>query len=103
MYIHGEGSIECMKFNIDWIFRHCAGAAGTRRQGEEGGEGWWEVVEEEVSELPRARCSADCDAHKGEGSGSPDAGGGGDDGDSVETENGHVLFWFPIWKQTKWG
>lgn len=27
MYIHVEGSIECMKSNIDWIFRHCVGAA----------------------------------------------------------------------------
>lgn len=28
MYIHGESSIERMKSNIDWIFRHRVGAAG---------------------------------------------------------------------------
>lgn len=57
MYIHGEGSIECMKFNIDWIFRHCAGAArGAVERGRHTVRGnfWGGSGGGGNSELPRA-------------------------------------------------
>lgn len=37
MYIHGEGSIERMKSNIDWIFRHRVGATAALHRDGAGG------------------------------------------------------------------